>query len=116
MHQFLRGYTTAVLAEAARGGRGEQIAEDLNAIAHLVSRTNDLALALTDFAVPAPARKAVLQDLLEPRVDAVALRVVLRAVDTETGRGVPHGAARAVRARPPHADLPAESLQASSPS
>ena len=83
MHQSLRGYTTAVLAAVAMDALGEQIAEDINAVAHLVSRTNDLAVALTDFAVPTSARKAVLQDLLTPRVHALALKVVLRAVATE---------------------------------
>jgi F-type H+-transporting ATPase subunit delta len=83
VHQSLRGYTTAVLADVARDALGEQIAEDINAVAHLVSRTNDLAVALTDFAVPTSARKGVLQDLLIPRVHALALKVVLRAVATE---------------------------------
>lgn len=73
----------AVLAQAAGLGRGEQIAEELNAVAHLVSRTNDLALAMTDFAVPAPARRAVLSDLLSSRIDPAALRIVLRSVETE---------------------------------
>ena len=50
-----------------------EVAEDLNAVAHLVSRTNELAVALTDFAVPAAARKAVLEDLLSTRVHPVAL-------------------------------------------
>jgi len=83
MHQSLRGYTTAVLADVAREPLGEQVAEDLNAVAHLVSRTNELAVTLTDFGVPTAARKAVLQDLLASRVEPLALRIVLRAVETE---------------------------------
>ncbi len=83
MHQSLRGYTTAVLADVAREPLGEQVAEDLNAVAHLVSRTNELAVTLTDFGVPTAARKAVLQDLLASRVQPLALRIVLRAVETE---------------------------------
>jgi F-type H+-transporting ATPase subunit delta len=82
VHQSLRGYTTALLADVARDDVGGQIAEDLNAVAHLVSRTNDLALALTDFAVSTTARKAVLEDLLTTRVHGVALKIVLKAVDT----------------------------------
>lgn len=82
MNHSLRGYTTAILADVATDALGEQIAQDVNAVAHLVSRTNDLALALTDFAVPTSARKAVLQDLLGARVHPLALKVVLRAVDT----------------------------------
>ncbi len=82
MHQSLRGYTTALLVDQARDALGEQIAEDLNAVAHLVSRTSQLAVAMTDFAVPASARKAVLEDLLSERVHALSLKIVLRAVAT----------------------------------
>jgi F-type H+-transporting ATPase subunit delta len=82
VHHSLRGYTTALLTDVGRDALGEQIAEDLNAVAHLVSRTNDLAVALTDFAVPTSARKAVLEDLLAERVHPVALKIVLRAVVT----------------------------------
>jgi len=82
MHQSLRGYTTALLGDVGREELGAQVADDLNAVAHLVSRTNDLAVVLTDFAVPTSARKAVLEDLLTSRVHPVALKIVLRAVDT----------------------------------
>jgi F-type H+-transporting ATPase subunit delta len=82
VHHSLRGYTTALLADVARDALGEQVAEDLNAVAHLVSRTNALAVVLTDFAVPTSARKAVLEELLSTRVNAIALKIVLRAVDT----------------------------------
>ena len=83
MHQSLRGYTMAVVGDIARDASGEQVAEDLNAVAHLVSRTNSLAVALTDFAVPTGSRRAILRELLESRVRPEALRLVLRAVDTE---------------------------------
>ena len=115
MHQLLRGYAMAVLEPVKAEGRGDRVAEDLNAVAHLVSRTNDLALALTDFTVPAGARKAVLDDLLAPRVDAGALRMVLRAVDTERVEELPtvlhelYELARHVQ------DLSAESLWAEEP-
>lgn len=82
MNHSLRGYTTAVLADVAREDLGALIADEVNAVAHLVSRTNDLAVALTDFAVSRSARKAVLQDLLTARIHPVALKMVLRAADT----------------------------------
>jgi len=109
----LRGYTTALLADVARDPLGAQIAEDVNAIAHLVSRTNELAVALTDFAVPASARKAVLRDLLTTRVHPVALKVVLRAVDTGRVEELPtllhelYELARHMHDLPPE-ELPAE--------
>jgi F-type H+-transporting ATPase subunit delta len=81
VHQSLRGYTMALLADVAGDALGAQVAEDVNAVAHLVSRNNVLAVALTDFAVTATARKAVLQDLLSTRIHPIALKIVLRAVD-----------------------------------
>jgi len=79
----LRGYTTAVVGDMAREPVGQQIADDLTAIAHLVSRTASLAVVMTDFTVPVPARRAVLRDLLEARVHPIALRLALRAVEIE---------------------------------
>lgn len=83
MHQSLRGYTIAVLGDIAREELGGQVAEDLNAVAHLVSRTNSLAVSLTDFAVPTGARRSILEDLLASRIHPAALRLVVRAVETE---------------------------------
>jgi ATP synthase F1 delta subunit len=85
----LQGYVAAVVGQAARQDVGALLAEEVNAVAHLVSRTNDLAVALTDFGVPVPARKAVLQDLLADRVHPLVLRVVLRAVQDERADELP---------------------------
>jgi ATP synthase F1 delta subunit len=89
VHPSLRGYTTAVLVDAARTARGGELADQTNAVAHLVSRTNDLAVAITDFGVPVAARRAVLEDLLRSRVDPLVLRLVLRAVTTERADELP---------------------------
>ena len=111
----LRGYTTALLADVARDPLGAQIADDVNAIAHLVSRTNELAVVLTDFAVPTSARKAVLQDLLATRVHPLALKVVLRAVDTGRVEELPTVLHELYElARHMH-DLPPEELRAEEP-
>jgi len=83
VHASLRGYTTAAIGDIARDAVGGQIADDLNAVAHLVSRTNSLAVTLTDFGVPLEARRGVLEDLLRTRVHEAALRLVLRAVEAE---------------------------------
>jgi F-type H+-transporting ATPase subunit delta len=89
VHLSLRGYTTALLGDIAQETVGGRIADDLTAVAHLVSRTNDLSLVLTDFAVPRQARRAVLEDLLASRVHPTALRLVLEAVDTERADELP---------------------------
>jgi len=89
VRRYLRGYVDALTAEIVRGEEGAVIAADLNAVAHLVSRTNDLAVALTDFGVPSQARRAVLNDLLASRVHPTALRLVLRAVERERADELP---------------------------
>lgn len=89
MQPSLRGYVTAVVGQAIHQEVGGRLADELNAVAHLVSRTNDLAVTLTDFGVPVEARKAVLNDLLGARVHPLVLRVVLRAVQTERADELP---------------------------
>lgn len=89
MRVSLRGYTTAVVGEMAREPIGQQVADDLTAIAHLVSRTSSLAVVMTDFTVPVPARRRVLRDLLEGRVHPIALRLALRAVEIERADELP---------------------------
>jgi F-type H+-transporting ATPase subunit delta len=85
----MRGYVDALVAEVVRDEEGAVIAADLNAVAHLVSRTNELAVVLTDFGVPVGARRAVLSDLLTSRVHPTALRLVLRAIDKERADELP---------------------------
>lgn len=83
MHPSLRGYIEAVVGPPAATPEGARVADDVNAVAHLVSRTNQLAVTLTDFAVPAVNRAAVLDDLLRQRVHPLAARVARHAVLTE---------------------------------
>ncbi|MHB8681316.1 MAG: F0F1 ATP synthase subunit delta [Acidimicrobiales bacterium] len=89
MRPILRGYTTAVVADALSNGLGNRLPDEINAVHHLVSRTNDLAVTMTDFGVPVAARIAVMRDLLESRVHPLVLRVVLRAVQTERADELP---------------------------
>jgi ATP synthase F1 delta subunit len=115
VHQSLKGYTTALLADVARDELGAVVAEDLNAIAHLVSRNNALAVVLTDFAVPTSARKAVLQDLLATRVHLIALRIVLRAVETGRVEELPTTLHELYELASHMHDLPPEELRAEEP-
>jgi F0F1-type ATP synthase delta subunit len=115
VQQSLRGYLTALLGDMARDAIGEKIAEDVNAVAHLVSRNNALAVALTDFAVQASARKAVLEDLLASRIHPIALKLVLRAVDAARVEEFPTVLHELYElARHMH-DLPPEELRAEEP-
>jgi ATP synthase F1 delta subunit len=89
MQLALRGYVTAVIGDHAQEEIGRRIADDLTAVAHLVSRTNDLAVVLTDFTVPRSARRAVLDDLLRSRIDPTALRLVTKAIEIERADELP---------------------------
>jgi F-type H+-transporting ATPase subunit delta len=73
----LQGYTAAVAeaAEAAAPGALGPLAADLEAIEQLVLANAQLRAALTDTAVPGPARRAVVLDLLDGKVSPEARRL-----------------------------------------
>jgi F-type H+-transporting ATPase subunit delta len=70
----LQGYTAEV-AEAAGPAALGGLAADLEAIEQLVLGNAQLRAALTDTAVPGPARRAVVLDLLEGKVSPAARRL-----------------------------------------
>jgi len=80
----LRGYATAILESARTEGVATLVADELAQVERLVAGTPALGIALTDTVVPATARRAVVSDLLEARVSAPTLRLVVRVVDTES--------------------------------
>lgn len=82
MDLSLRGYVTAVL-RAQPDERRSTLADELCQVAQLVAGSPDLAAALSDVAVPAPARRAVVRDLFEGKVGDPVLRIVLHAEAAE---------------------------------
>jgi F-type H+-transporting ATPase subunit delta len=70
----LQGYTAAV-SEAAGPAALGGVAADLEAIEQLVLSNTLLRAALSDTAVPGPARRAVVLDVLEGKVSAEARRL-----------------------------------------
>ena len=74
MNPTLQGYTAAV-AEAAGPAALGGLAADLEAIEQLVLANAQLRAALTDTAVPGPARRAVVLDLLDGKVSPAARRL-----------------------------------------
>jgi len=78
----LRGYVTAVL-RAQPDGSTSDLADQLCEVAHLVASSPDLAAALSDVAVPAAARRAVVRDLFEGKVADPVLRIALHAEAAE---------------------------------
>jgi len=113
--QLLTGSAMAVLADARQAPGERDVAEDLNAVAHLVSRTSSLATALTDFGIPTSSRQGVLRDLLTSRIDQRALRIVLRAIETERLDELPTVLHELFELAQHVRDLPPESLRAQEP-
>jgi F-type H+-transporting ATPase subunit delta len=76
----LQGYLAAVTERLAADGILEQAASELSAVSGLVDGSNELTLALDDGSVPVPARRAVLDDLLDGKVLPEVRRLVNRTV------------------------------------
>lgn len=96
MNPALQGYTAAVFgtaaaagpAGAAEGDRAE-LASDLAAVDRLFTDNGALRSALTDTSLAAPARRAVLEDLLDGKVSAAARRVAGYAAGAVHGQELP---------------------------
>jgi F0F1-type ATP synthase delta subunit len=84
VHPVLRGYATAILESARAEGDAARVADELGQVERLVVNSPALGMTLTDTVVPAPARRAVVTDLLHERVHPSTLRLVVRVVDTES--------------------------------
>jgi F-type H+-transporting ATPase subunit delta len=82
VRQSIRGYTDAVVEQAAPDDL-PPIASELAGIAALLRGSQDLRLVLTDPDIAAPARRGVITDLLESRVSAATLRLVVFALDAD---------------------------------
>ena len=80
MNPALQGYLAAVTERLAADGILEQAASELSAVSGLVDGSNELTLALDDGSVPVPARRAVLDDLLDGKVLPEVRRLVNRTV------------------------------------
>ncbi|MFI5100241.1 MAG: F0F1 ATP synthase subunit delta [Actinomycetes bacterium] len=86
MNPSLQGYAAAVLGAVPAGSR-EQVAAELRAVDALISDSGELFTALTDTAVPAPARRGVLAELLQGKVSDAVRRVSVFAGGATAGSG-----------------------------
>jgi F-type H+-transporting ATPase subunit delta len=84
----LTGYAAAVLGAVPEPDRG-RVAGELRAVEGLVAENAALYTALTDTAVPAQARRAVLDDLLRARVSEPARRTAVYAAGAVAAPEVP---------------------------
>jgi len=83
------GYASAVLETAAAEGRMQPVGEELAGFARALDRAPDLLRVLTDPAVPVHTRRAVVEDLLLPRVGADTVRLVSYATAAERATDLP---------------------------
>jgi F-type H+-transporting ATPase subunit delta len=67
--RVVKGYAEAVLAVAEAEGNLDSVEDELYRFARTVERQTDLRDALTDPALPADRKKAVIQDLLGTRAN-----------------------------------------------
>ena len=110
MNPALQGYLAAMEESLAAAGALADAASELRAVADLVDANNELPLAVNDGSVPAAARRAVLDDLLEGKVRPEVRSLVHQAVTVvpaaERRRLVPlagHPAGRSAADRGPAA-------------
>ena len=88
MRPSLQGYVTAVLGGVPASSIA-QVATELRGVHDLVSDNVELFTALTDTAVPAAVRRAVLAELLDGKVSEPTRRVAVFAAGAVTAPEVP---------------------------
>ena len=84
MRQSIRGYTDGLIALGFRPARGgapgwatlATISADLASVRAVLAGSEDLRRALSDPGIPIAARRGVVHDLFENRIDASTLRVL----------------------------------------
>ena len=89
MRDLVWGYASAVLETAGSEGRLERVGEELAGFATALDRAPDLLRVLTDPAVPVHTRRAVVEDLLLPRVGPETVRLVSYATAAERATDLP---------------------------
>jgi F-type H+-transporting ATPase subunit delta len=86
VRQSIRGYTDAVIEQASSSDL-TQAASELAGLVDLLRSSQDLRLVLTDADVPLPARRGVVTDLLESRVNPTTFRLVVFAMEADRAPG-----------------------------
>ncbi|HEX6476141.1 MAG TPA: ATP synthase F1 subunit delta [Acidimicrobiales bacterium] len=89
MRNLVWGYGSAVLETARDRGQLQQVGSELTGFARALDRAPDLLRVLTDPAVPVHTRRAVVEDLLLPRVSTETVRLVSYATATERATDLP---------------------------
>jgi F-type H+-transporting ATPase subunit delta len=84
----VQGYTAAVLDDVPPGDL-QQVAAELAEVDRLLDRNAELRAVMTDVAVAGRVRRAVLEDLLRPRLGDAARRIAGYAAGAVHGQEVP---------------------------
>ena len=92
MNPAVEGYTAAIVDGTPADAR-PGMARDVTAVDQLFRRSAGLHAAMTDMAVPARARRAVLADLLDGKVSAAAARLCAFAVGAVHAQEAPSAVA-----------------------
>ena len=80
MNSALQGYLAAMVESLAGAGALADAAAEMHAVAEMVDASTELTLMVDDGAVPAAARRSVLDDLLSGKVRDEVARLVHQAV------------------------------------
>lgn len=83
---LVRGYAQALIAVAEAEGALERVEDELYAFARAAEQHADLLEALTDAALPAEKKKAVLMELLGKRAHPVTVNVLSFVVESGRAR------------------------------
>jgi len=78
----------ATLARADAEGQLDQVEDDLFRFARTLDRSPELALALSDTALPMERKRAVLERLLGDRLGAAGMTLVMQALTVTGGRAL----------------------------
>lgn len=89
MLELVRGYSSAVFDDAIRAGVMGEVVSGLDATVRILVEAERLREALSDPAVPAAARGAVISELLEPRVRIEVVDICTFAIEYERATEVP---------------------------
>src|SRR5581483_322623 len=82
----IRGYAQAILTIAETEGRLDQVADELFHFAKAFERSHELRTALTDIAVPAERKSAVIEELLGDRATELTKHIIEFVVSQGRGR------------------------------
>jgi F-type H+-transporting ATPase subunit delta len=73
---LIRGYATAIFTIAEAEGNLEQVSDELFHFAKALERSHELRSALTDLAIPAERKAAVMEELLGERASELTRHII----------------------------------------